>query len=56
MSVIINELEVIISPPEKAAEGKTEPATSPPASQIAPQDIRNILRYLTQRAQRIHAH
>lgn len=58
MSVIINELEVVVESP--AEQGTGEPTQqeqeTPLAPPLAPQDIRDILRYQRERMARIRAH
>lgn len=61
MTVVINEFEVVSEPPpKKSAEGEppaSSSGTSTPAQAAStPHDIRQILRYHTDRFARVRAH
>jgi hypothetical protein len=56
MSVIINDFEVLVEPPEQPPVAAPETVESNPAPTLTPQDIYAVMRQQAQRRARLQAH
>ncbi len=57
MSVIINDFEVVVEPPQPAVSGDSaETQSPPPQPTLTPQKIQHIRRWQHLRHQRVQAH